>query len=216
LAETFPAVERLVGKEFFQAVARAFLGSSPPSSPILTQIGASFAAFLDIFPPAAGVPYLGDVACLEQARIEAHHAADAKPISISDLASIAPDTVGRAVLMPHPSLALIRSNFPIGSLWAASTDAAEPSDVDMGQAEDVLVIRPAMEIETAIIPAGGGAFLLDLIEGKTIENAAATGASEYQSFDLSDHLTGMFKAGAFSSIVIDAGTEHPKKEENHD
>ena len=76
LRSTFPAIERLVGEAFFKATAKAYLGHEPPTSPLLFRYGKTFGDFLDGFPPAAPVPYLGDVARLEWARLDAYHAAD--------------------------------------------------------------------------------------------------------------------------------------------
>jgi len=212
LVETFPAVERLVGEAFFHAAARSFLDATPPTSPILTHIGAEFGTFLDDFPPAAGVPYLGDVARLEYARVMAHHATDADAISISALATVAAEAVGNAVLTPHPSLTLIQSRFPVGSIWAASTDAAWTADVDMNSAEDVLVVRPALDVETVTLPDGGGAFLRALLDGLTIETAAEVGATAHDTFELSDHLAGLFASGAFIAIRIADGSANSREE----
>ena len=200
LAETFPAVQRLVGEEFFRAVARAFLDTAPLASPILAEIGDGFGDFLDGFPPAAGVPYIGDVARIEAARIRSYHAADAQPLPLAVLGDIPPEQVGDVLLAPHPSAELIRSQHPAGSLWAASTDAMEANDVDMARAETVLIVRPALVVDTLILPpGGGGTFIASLFDGHSIAAAAEFAASEDESFDLSQHLTGAFGAGAFVS-----------------
>lgn len=213
LAESFPAVERLVGEDFFRAVARAYIEFSPPKSPILAQIGATFGTFLDDFPPAAGVPYVGDIARLEYARIEAFHAADCTSIQISTLVDIDPEFVGQTTLTPHSSLSLIRSKFPVGSLWAASIDALNPSDVDMSEGQDVLVLRPELDVESIVLPPGGGAFLAALLDGQPIEVAAEVGAAESTIFDLSSHLAGAFTAGAFIAASANTGDAHRTEEQ---
>jgi hypothetical protein len=67
LAGRFAAVMRLVGEEFFRAMARAYVEGEPPRSVVLIRYGASFPTFVAGFPPAASVPYLGDIASLEWA-----------------------------------------------------------------------------------------------------------------------------------------------------
>src|SRR5919108_3746086 len=47
LAERFPVVQRLVGEEFFRAMARAYVTQEPPRSPVLLHYGATFPAFVD-------------------------------------------------------------------------------------------------------------------------------------------------------------------------
>ena len=68
LAATFPAVERLVGNEFFRYAAREYIAIHAPSSPMLLGFGHKFPRFLSRFAPAATVPYLPDVAELDQFR----------------------------------------------------------------------------------------------------------------------------------------------------
>src|SRR6266540_1152692 len=41
LRETYPAVCRIVGDEFFRAMARMYVLASPPASPVLLDYGAS-------------------------------------------------------------------------------------------------------------------------------------------------------------------------------
>jgi hypothetical protein len=67
LKDAFPAVHRIVGPEFFQAMARAYIVLEPPRSPILLDYGAGFPDFIGEFEPAAVLPYLADVARIERA-----------------------------------------------------------------------------------------------------------------------------------------------------
>src|SRR5690349_9091480 len=46
LEDMFPAVCRIVGEEFFRAMARLYVRHSPPRSPILLDYGADFADFI--------------------------------------------------------------------------------------------------------------------------------------------------------------------------
>src|SRR5262245_5599191 len=42
LRETFPVVHRLVGEHFFDFAASEFVGSHPPSHPVLSEYGDAF------------------------------------------------------------------------------------------------------------------------------------------------------------------------------
>src|SRR5438105_4199994 len=46
LSDMFPAVCRIVGEDFFRAMARTYLLANPPVSPILLGYGGSFADFI--------------------------------------------------------------------------------------------------------------------------------------------------------------------------
>ena len=206
LRATFPAVEQLVGAEFFAASSRVYLDHDPPRSPLLFRYGETFGKFLDDFPPAAKTPYLGDVARLEWARLQAHHAADGKPLSIDALAvfldagSHEPADVGELKLTLHPSLDLITSRWPVFSLWAASTGFGKSEDVDMKRSENALIIRPELQVETRRLPETGAAFIATLGDGATLEYAATCAAAVDADFDLVEHLQGLFAVGAVSAI----------------
>jgi hypothetical protein len=62
LAARFPAVQRIVGEEFFRAMAQVYARAHPPRSRLLMQYGEDFAEFIEGFEPAAELVYLADVA----------------------------------------------------------------------------------------------------------------------------------------------------------
>ena len=68
LRAKFPATERIVGEDFFAAMARIFVATHPPRSKILHTYGDDFGGFIATFEPAAGIPYLADITRLEAAR----------------------------------------------------------------------------------------------------------------------------------------------------
>src|SRR5207237_10685968 len=93
LKDTFPAICRIVGEEFFGAMARSYVLQAPPASPILLDYGDSFPDFIAGFEPAATLPYLADVARIERAWNEAYHAAEAAPLDPTAFAAVPPDQV---------------------------------------------------------------------------------------------------------------------------
>ncbi len=200
IAATFPAVYSLVGEEFFRAVAREFVLSHPPRSPVLIDYGGDFARFLDTFPPAQKITYLGDVARLEWAWTRAYHAAEVDSVGIAALGAIDPALVGSVRMTFHPSVQLLRSSHPVVALWAANTERANHEDVDLGRAEDVLVVRPQADVDVRLLPAGGYAFFSALADSMTLEEAAGRATAECAEFDLATHLTGLFETGAVVDI----------------
>ena len=113
LKNRFPVVEKIVGEEFFAAMARVFALKQPPRSPLLATYGDEFAAFIATFEPARELPYLADVARLEAARTHSYHAADAAPIDASQLATLDTCDVGSIRIDMHPSVGIVRSPYPI-------------------------------------------------------------------------------------------------------
>lgn len=199
---TFPAVCRIVGEEFFQAMVRAFVVERPPRSPILIDYGSDFADFISTFPPAASLPYLADVARIENAWKESFHSADVDPLDADRLADVSADDVAGLVLEPHPSLRLVASRFPALTIWRMNVDEGEPRPVDLSVAEDCLVVRPAADVVVHFVPAGGAAFVQALMQGATLGEAARHALKAEPRFDLAASLAGLLAAGAFIAFRL--------------
>jgi hypothetical protein len=129
---SYPAVQRLVGAEFFEGAARVFLESSPPDSACLDDYGEKFPGFLSGFEPAASLAYLSDVARLEWAVNRALHARDCAPLDVRRLAALADDERGKVRFEPHPSAGLVRVDHPADLIWRAvlEEDSAALSAID--------------------------------------------------------------------------------------
>lgn len=197
LAESFPAVQRLVGEDFFRAMAIAYARSQPPRSPVMTAYGAGFPAFIAAFEPAQGLRYLADVACIEQGWVEAYHAADAEPLDPAAFGGIPPDALPRLRLRLHPSLRIVSSRWAALSLWRWNTeDTSTDLAVDVETPEDVLILRPEAEVEVREIAPGGAAFLKALLAGDTVVDAWGQALQDVADFDLAAHLAGLMEMGA--------------------
>jgi hypothetical protein len=202
LAGRFPVVARLVGEDFFRAMARAYVEQEPPRSAVLIRYGSSFPAFVAGFAPAAPVPYLADVASLEWAWHRAYHAEDAEPLPLANLARVA-EHAEDAVLVLHPSLGVVRSLYPIVSIFELNTQDQDVPPTRLEAAEDALVLRPKLEVEVRRLQEGGASLILALKEKKTLGEAAAIAISAASAFALEANLAGLIASGA----IIGLGTE---------
>jgi hypothetical protein len=88
-------------------------------------------------------------------------------------------------------------------LWAASTDRGSSDDVDLERAEAAIVIRPALVVDTRLMPAGGFRFVRMLKERLTLAEAAFDVAARGDEADLAAHLQGLFDMGAVTAISRD-------------
>lgn len=200
LASRFPVTVGLVGEEFFQAMARVYVGCEPPRSAVLLRYGASFADFVAQFSPAGSVPYLADVARLEWAWHAAYHSADAAPMTLAELTEAAPSTED-ATLSLHPSLAVVRASFPVVTIWQAAGREDEDKVVRLPVgAEDALVVRPKLEVEVRHLPEGGAVFVLALKDGASLQEAASSAMQEAPAFDLKANLAGLISSGAIVGV----------------
>ena len=124
LTGRFPVFARLVGDEFFRAMARVYIEREPPRSAVLLRYGVGFPEFVAGFGPAASVTYLADVAALEWAWHAAYHAPDVTPLSLPELARAA-ERAEDAVLRLHPSLAGVPSPHPVVSIFELNAQEGE-------------------------------------------------------------------------------------------
>ena len=197
LEEAFPAVHRIVGDDFFRAMARAYVMVQPPRSPIMLDYGAGFPDFIRSFEPAAGLPYLEDVARIELAWTEAYHAPENMPIDPSAFNEVDPDQVATIQLELHPSLRLVRSQFPALTIWQMNVADGVPAPVDLAAGgEDALIVRPAADVEVRLIPRGSLEFIQALARGRSVLVAMEAALTANPSFDLSANLSDLMCTGA--------------------
>lgn len=202
LQATFPAICRIVGKEFFQAMARTYVIAEPPGSPILLDYGARFPDFIRDFTPAAMLPYLSDVARIEYFWTQAYHAAEASPLDPLVLASIALKALPEICLLPHPSVRLIRSQFPAFTIWRMNIADGVPAPVDLAFGENVLIIRRAAEVEVRLLPTGSLEFLEALIDGMPVLAALKIAMAADHRFDLTVNLEELVRTGVFAGFSL--------------
>jgi len=203
----FPAVMRIVGEEFFAAMARVFVTTHPPRSPILMFYGDTFADFIEGFAPASDLPYLADVARLEAARTHAYHAADAPPLDPMEIKSIEESGLGSLRIARHPSAQIVRSRFPIVTIWAMNAGEMELQPIADWSGEDALVVRPYLEVEVRKLPPGGAAFLAALYAGHPLASAIEAAQADSVEFDLVANLAGLISSGAATTMSCPAGSK---------
>ncbi|NTF56998.1 DUF2063 domain-containing protein [Agrobacterium rhizogenes] len=200
LASRFPVTEKIVGKDFFAAMAHEFIRLQPPRSPLLLAYGDDFADVVETFEPARAITYLPDVIRLEAARGKAYHAADAAPIDAALLAAIEPERLASLTFELHPSASILRSPFPVVTIWAMNAGEMELRPIGDWSGEDALVVRPNMTVEIHRLPSGGATFLETLAVGADLATAVEVAVATEPGFDLSANLAGALAAGAFTTI----------------
>ena len=199
LEANFPSVKRLVGEEFFAAMAREYARENPPKSRLMAEYGASFPDFLEGFEPLAKYPYMGDVARLERLWLDSYHEADADPLQGSALAAVAPDALFETRFAPHPAARLFSSPFAAVTIMSANRNAGEVPAVNPAVAECGLVTRPHLDVTVRHIPASTHAFLSALTAGSTLGESIESALALDADFNLAANLQGLLEAGVFAS-----------------
>lgn len=201
LRTQFPATERIVGEDFFAAMAHDYVVAEPPRSPILVHYGDGFPGFIANFAPAADLLYLADVARLEAARTRAYHAPDAAPLDPSCWQGLDPRVLAGVRVALHPSMQILRSAHPIVTIWSMNSGGAALSSIEDCGAEDALVLRPLLDVEVRRLPPGGAKFLTALTAGAALGDAALSATADHPQFDLAANLAGLIGAGLATELL---------------
>ena len=150
---------KIVGRDFFCAMARDFVVARPPRSPVLATYGDELADFISTFEPARELPYLADVARIEAARTHAYHAADATPVGASQLEALGADALVGAARRSAPfagdcPLRISRCHY-FGYEFGRTGSCAD-RELERG---GCAYRSAATEVEVRLLPPGGAVFL---------------------------------------------------------
>ena len=170
-----------------------------PPTPSRPHKGGGCADAIDFAPRQTALDRLADLARLENAWVEAYHAADAPTAAIGDLAALGAASLPEARVAFHPAARILRFSTPAASIWASAqtcAGAAEPVG-DIG--EDALVTRPDADVRVRVLPPLGYDFALSLSEGATLIEAAL-GLND-RAFDFGTHLVGLVESGAVATLI---------------
>ena len=204
LRDGYPVVNKLVGNDFFNHLARSYIRSYPPQAGCLMSFGGQFDDFIAGFKPADGLPYLPDVARLEWFWHEAFHEADASSLALPSLAGIAPETYGKLLLTLHPSSRLLVSDFPVLSIWQSNQDDCQ-GDIAINLNEgscQLLVFRPEWEVLVIALDKSELCFINAVAQGSTLIQAAEQAIALNSAFDLFTVLHRSFGMGLFTDYSI--------------
>ncbi|MEQ9517924.1 MAG: DNA-binding domain-containing protein [Parvibaculum sp.] len=197
LASAFSVVQKLVGEEFFRAMAREFLRMHMPRSRTLIGFGEEFPAFLDDFPPVATLAYLGDVARLECAWLRSYHAGNEGALGPQDFADVPEREMDGLVLTLHPGVQLFSSDFPVWSIWQSNQNGYDGPKVAQ-KPESVLMMRPKFAVELHLVDVATIVFVEALADGRMLGDAVEAGMKVGASFDPSRILGLFLSGGGFS------------------
>ncbi|NEP11150.1 MAG: DUF2063 domain-containing protein [Symploca sp. SIO2C1] len=117
LRSIYPVCYRLVGKNFFEATALTYIRQFPSLSPDLGDYGGQFPDFLKEFEPAAKLPYLPDVACLEWYWHRVFNGEDATGLDFQALSKVPQERWGEIIFHLPENSVLIESAYPIHRIW---------------------------------------------------------------------------------------------------
>lgn len=205
LAARYPVVQRLLGDECFRGCCLRFVSDEPPRSPVLGDYGTDFADFLTALSDLASLPYLADVARLEWACHATLNGDDAIVLTPEALSDIEPGRVADLVLQRHPTACVLRSNYPVHSIWHTNMfDAATRTITADAAGEAVLVSRVDDQVSVMLLAPAAAAFTDVLFSGAPLADAAVAAAEIDPAFALAPTLAALLRANAFTAHIFNA------------
>ncbi len=204
LAQNFPVVCRLVGITFFDQMAREYIQKHPPISPLLMTYGGTLANFIDGFMPAAGLPYLADVARLENAWNESFNGLDASGFDIALLKEVPHDQFNDLKFWFLPNMSLMTSEYPILSIWLANQDNStltKEISLDDG-GSNISVYRAGQDVEIMNFNKDGLYFLEKLYSGVVLGDATEETMAKYPDFILQEFMQHILQSGMIDGFEI--------------
>lgn len=184
---SFPLIEKLVGKEFLEGAARAFILQNPPNQGCLNFYGRGFPEFLESFEPAKALPYLPDMARLEIAMNDSYYAADQEALTADGLAAIPPESLGDLKLELCDHVHVILSRYPLLGIKAMCENPdVEPPDMNEGAA--LMTFRQDLKTEIAKLGEDEFAVLSYLQSGHALGESVEKVLQDYPDFNVQGFL----------------------------
>ena len=149
------------------------------------------------------------MARLEWAVKRALHAPDdAAPLELAALAAVAPPEQDRVCFVAHPSLRLVRAQYPVDLIWRAviaeDDDALAHVDLHSGPV-CLLVERRTTGVEVARMDEPAWRFMTELCAGCPIQVALDNSPGSMRENVLAEHLA----AGRFVAFEVAAPGQSP-------
>lgn len=206
LRDVYPVIERLVGGDFFSALARAYLRAHPSTSGDLHDYGADFPVFLAGFPPAASLLYLPDTARLEWRCHRVFHAEDAGRLPLARIATIPEQRYGDLLFRLNPASALLAADFPVDRIWTVNQPGyAGDRTVDLDEgAVRLLIARERYEPMVTRLSPGAFALLDALADRCRFAEACDAAWRAETDFDVSARLRDFVERGVIVDFSIPA------------
>lgn len=200
LADTFPALRRIVDPRFFAYAAHEFLTRHPPERACLAEYGGGFPAFLAGFAPCRDLPWLPDLARLEWVLSRSLNAPDAEPLTVAALGAFPSGAMPGLVLTLHPALFHIASSWPVERIRRCGLSGEAGPGAVAAEPVRLEVSREDGEVFLSRLDPGCFAFRAALGAGRTLEAAAGAALAEEPGFDLAAAIAALFADGAVVGV----------------
>jgi hypothetical protein len=199
----YPVLERLTGEKYFRQLVRDYQREHPLPSGNLYHAGAQLPAYLARRFSATGYSYFADVAALEWACQYVMAAPDRAALDPQRLAAVARSDYPHLRFELDPASALVRSPYPVVTIWEQHQADREPEVIDIGAGgEQAIVQRRAQGVVVCRLPPGEYASLAAFREARSLGPVVDAAMSVDPAFDLGAALRRWVRCGFIVDVSI--------------
>lgn len=203
LAIDYSALAHFLGEEAFEKLVRAYVQRFPSRSYTLNRLGDSLPEFIATSTVKRRV-FLRDLARLELAMTEVFDETEAEPLPGDAIASIAPDRIADARIVPIPALRLLALDYDANEAFQAWRD--ERHITPTRRKSWVAVHRCDYGVYRMPLAREAFTFLESLTAGSTIGEAIAAFHRRFKRLPEQNDLFTWFRdwsaAGLFAAIEV--------------
>jgi len=137
----FPSVDALVGEEFFEQLAKAYIIQRPLDNPDIELYGEGFSRFISNLPQTSDLVYLAGIAALDWGFDRAKAVTEIASFPFAELEGLDQQQQLKICFKMSAQTLLLASDYPLLSIWqGVAKDCLE--GIDMGCAEN-LILHPS-------------------------------------------------------------------------
>lgn len=184
LEQAYPKLYAHMGHEQFHALSRDYIEQDHILTCDINGIGADFARFLTVrCRDAAAI----DLARIEWAWLESYRSADAEPLALGDIATLAEADLLAFPLAPHPALRLITLTAPLS-----------PQLAELGESDPhaLMIVRPQARILFHPLTAGAQIIAEKIPGAGTMGNLLGEALELGEEATAMEHIMMLIQAGA--------------------
>jgi hypothetical protein len=201
LAATLPRLQQLMGQAQFAAIASDYIDLSPSSYPSIRWFGDQMPLLLrQSFPEQ---PWLAELASWEWAIAAAFDGADAAPIGVEALATVAPDQWPTLQFQFHPTVQCLqmRTNAPV-LFKALAAETELPACVALDEPQPWLIWREGLKTQYRSLSTDEGAALELMREGGTFEALCDTLCTWHEVDAVPAQAAGLLKRWVVEQMIV--------------
>jgi hypothetical protein len=205
LVEFFPVLHGCLGAIPFHNLITDYLLACPSTSADVRRIGDKLPEFVRNW-PHPGASALSQLAGIELAIVDALDCADAKALSLSDLAAV-PQTAWPSVkLRLHPSVSVHDCDLDFVALKGAAEEGKPLGAEAQGSATNraFLVWRKGLSVLHRELDAGEGAAVSAALRGDNFEGVCAAAAATQSGFQ-AEHAAQMVARWLSDGLIAGVG-----------